>query len=296
MCNLSEVFPTRCKDEGRFFEGLKFATFYSSTVSLLPTHRPESNAIIGKNRRIGVSISGIAQWASFKHNDPKSFSWGDMNYTKLAFFLRKAYKIVKTENVRLANEAGVPPSIRVSAIKPSGSISLLAGATPGVHYPYSRYAIRRVRIGDNSPLIEALKEAGVPYEKDKVSDNTLVFEFVIDHGDVRACEEVSPWEQFSIVQMLQKHYADNCVSNTIYFDKEKDGQDVEKMLAMFIPNLKSISMLPHAGHGYAQAPYEKIDEEEYKRRLSQFKYPVYDKIKDNVPEGSKFCSGAACEL
>ena len=161
-------------------------------------------------------------------------------------------------NSHLADEAGVPHSIRVTTIKPSGSISLVAGVTHRVHYPVSRYAIRRVRIGNTSPLIQTLKDAGVPNEPDQVSDNTTVFEFIIDHGDVRPCDKVSPWEQFSIVQMLQKHYSDNSVSATIYFDKEKDGPDVEKMLAMFIPNLKSVSMLPHAGHGYAQAPYEPI--------------------------------------
>jgi intein/homing endonuclease len=292
LCNLAEVFPPRCTDANTFYKALEYATFYASTVSLLPTHRPETNAVIAKNRRIGVSISGIAQWASGAV--PKD--WGMMNYTKMSTFLRAGYKIVRKTNTLLAKAAGVPSSVRVTTVKPSGSISLLAGVTPGVHYPVSRYAIRRVRVGDTSPLVEVLKEAGVPHEKDKVSENTLVFEFVIDHGDVRPCEEVSPWEQFSLVQMMQKHYADNCVSATIYFDKDKDGPDVEKMLAMFIPNLKSVSMLPHAGHGYAQAPYEPITEEEYNNRKSKIGKPNFSNVKENVPQGSKFCSGDTCEL
>jgi ribonucleoside-diphosphate reductase alpha chain len=108
-----------------------------------------------------------------------------MNYTKMTTFLRKGYHIVKDTNTKLAKEAGVPPSIRVGTIKPSGSISLLAGVTPGVHYPVSRYAIRRMRIGKDSPLVPALAEAGIPYEDDQYSDNTLVFEFAVDHGNVR---------------------------------------------------------------------------------------------------------------
>jgi ribonucleoside-diphosphate reductase alpha chain len=219
-----------------------------------------------------------------------------MNYTKMISFLRQGYKVVRETNTRLAKEAGVPAAVRITTVKPSGSISLLAGATPGVHYPVSRYAIRRVRIGMTSPLIEPLIAAGVPFEKDIVSENTYVFEFVIDHGDVRPCEEVSPWEQFSVVQMMQKHYADNCVSATIYFDKEKDGPDLEKLLAMFIPNLKSVSMLPHSGHGYCQAPYEPLTFEEYEKRKSQFKPIDYKSVKNNIPAGSKFCSGDTCEL
>lgn len=292
LCNLAEVFPPRCSNVQRFFTALKYATFYSSTVSLLPTHRPETNAVIAKNRRIGISVSGIAQWAS----GAVPQDWGPMNYTRMGSFLREGYRIVRDVNATLAKEAGVPVSVRVTTVKPSGSISLLAGVTPGVHYPVSRYAIRRVRIGMSSPLIEPLKAAGVPYEEDKVSENTYVFEFVIDHGNVRPCEEVSPWEQFSLVQMMQKHYADNCVSATIYFDKEKDGPDVEKMLAMFIPNLKSVSMLPHAGHGYAQAPYEPISVEEYEKRRKNFVMPNFHKVRGNVPEGSKYCSGDKCEL
>jgi ribonucleoside-triphosphate reductase len=291
LCNLAEVFPPRCSDPQKFYKALEYATFYASTVSLLPTHRPETNAVIAKNRRIGVSISGIAQWASKSDSE----EWGQMNYTKMISFLRQGYKVVRETNTRLSKAAGVPAAVRVTTVKPSGSISLLAGATPGVHYPVSRYAIRRVRIGMTSPLIEPLQKAGVPFEKDIVSENTYVFEFVIDHGDVRPCEEVSPWEQFSVVQMMQKHYSDNCVSATIYFDKEKDGPDVEKMLAMFIPNLKSVSMLPHSGHGYAQAPYEPLSFEEYENRKSQFKPIDYKSVKNNIPEGSKFCSGDNCE-
>lgn len=292
LCNLSEVFPPRCDSPKEFYGALEYATFYASTVSLLPTGRSETNAVLAGNRRIGVGISGIAQLASGAV--PKN--WGQVDYTRLGYFLREAYKIVRTTNKELARASGVPESVRVTTVKPSGSISLLAGCTPGVHYPISRYAIRRVRIGKISPIVQSLIDAGVPHEDDKFSEGTYVFEFVIDHGDVRPCEEVSPWEQFSLVQMLQKHYSDNCVSATIYFDKVKDGPDVEKMLAMFIPSLKSVSMLPHSGHGYAQAPYEPISKEEYERRLSMFKYPEYSKVKNNVPVGSKFCSGDHCEL
>jgi ribonucleoside-diphosphate reductase alpha chain len=292
LCNLAESFPPRCKNRDRFYQALRFATFYASSVSLLPCHRPETNAVIARNRRIGVSISGIAQWASGDVPD----EWGPMNYTKMTKFLREGYGIVKEENTRLAEEAGIPESIRVTTVKPSGSISLLAGVTPGVHYPVSRYAIRRMRIGDNSPLVKSLIDAGIPHEKDTYSDNTLVFEFTIDHGNVRPCEEVSPWEQFGIVAMLQRCYSDNCVSATIYFDKEKDGPDIEKLLAMYIPVLKSVSMLPHSGHGYAQAPYEPITKEEYEKRKDGYNIPNFNTVEGNVPAGSKFCSGDTCSL
>lgn len=292
LCNLSETFPPRCKNADRFLEAVKFATFYSSTVSLLPTHRPETNSVVAKNRRIGVSVSGIAQWASGEV-DPE---WGNMNYTKMTKVLRDGYKLVRLENERLAREAGIPKSVRVTTVKPSGSISLLAGVTPGMHYPVDRYVIRRTRIGTTSPLVEPLKKAGIPWEKDNYSDNTLVFEFVVDHGNVRPCEKVSPWEQFSLAAMMQKCWSDNSVSATIYFDKEKDKNDVEKMLAMYIPILKSVSMLPHSGHGYSQAPYEPINEDVYKEKLKGYTKPNFDMVKGNMPMGSKYCSNDTCDF
>jgi len=294
LCNLAEVFPPRCKNADRFYNALRFATFYASTVSLLPTHRPETNAIIAKNRRIGVSISGIAQWAT--NQSLVESEWGEMNYTKMTTYLREGYKVVRNENAKLAELAGVPASVRITTVKPSGSISLLAGCTPGVHYPVSRYAIRRMRIGKDSPLVNSLIQAGIPHEDDTYSDNTLVFSFAIDHGNVRPCEEVSPWEQFSVVAMLQRCYADNCVSATVYFDKVKDAPDVEKMLAMYIPILKSVSLLPHSGHGYAQAPYEPINKEVYDKLKNSYNLPNFEKVTTNVPEGSKYCDGDMCVM
>lgn len=240
-CNLAEVFPPRCESSVEYYEALTYATFYASTVSLLPTHRPETNSIIARNRRIGVSISGIAQWASGAVNS----KWGEMNYTKMGEYLRKGYKKIREINTKLAKQSGVPESIRVSAIKPSGSISLLAGCTPGVHYPFSRYAIRRVRIGETSPLVDVLKKAGVPHEKDMFSDNTWVFEFVIDHGNVRSADEVSPWEQFSIVQMLQKHYSDNCVSACLTRNHYVHTQDGFVTIDKICNNSKEEGFHPH---------------------------------------------------
>ena len=113
---------------------------------------------------------------------------------------------------------------------------------------------------------------------------------------MRPCAEVSPWEQFSLVATMQRCYADNCVSATIYFDKVKDGSDVEKMLAMYIPILKSVSMLPYSDHGYVQAPYEPINEEQYNKLKNSYNLPNFSKVINNVPVGSRFCTGDICEL
>lgn len=290
LCNLAEVFPTRCLvqetvDDERFFQALRYATFYSSTIALLPTHWEVTNAVIARNRRIGVSLSGIADL------------YDVIGFAELTRLLRAGYKVVREENTKRAHQAGVPPSIRVTTMKPSGSISQLVGVSSGLHFPTFRYAIRRMRVSEDSPIVRVLKEAGYPWEKDVYSDNTLVFEFPIDQGKTRSAEEVSMWEQFSLLVALNNSFADNMVSCTIYFNPKTEAHQLERALASNAPFIKSVSMLPHTQEGvYRQAPYQGITQEEYERRLAAIKpinWRTYGGSDGQMP---KFCTNDVCTL
>ncbi|MDQ1326464.1 MAG: hypothetical protein QG564_1589 [Campylobacterota bacterium] len=257
LCNLAEVFHARCEDEAAFYKALEFATFYASTVALLATHRSETNAIIMRNRRIGVSLSGIADMLDV------------LGTAELTRRLRKGYKLVHSLNRKLATEAGVSPSIRVTTVKPSGTISQLAGVSSGMHFPNFRYAIRRMRAGNHTPICKLLKSAGIPNEPDRYSTNTTVFEFPIDQGKTRKVSEVSAWEQFAFLAMLQREWSDNMVSCTISFDAKQEGDQIEDMLVHFAPLIKSVSMMPYNKNGtYIQMPYEEISKKEYEKRLA----------------------------
>ncbi len=263
LCNLSEVFPSRCLNEDDFYQALEYATFYASTVSLLPTHRLETNKVILRNRRIGVSISGIADMLDM---------YGKKELTRR---LKKGYDLVRSVNQKLAREAEIPVSIRVTTVKPSGTISQLVGCSAGMHFPTFKYAIRRMRVGKRSNVCKILKAAGVPYQDDHYSANITVFEFPVDHGKTRNATIVSAWEQFSILAMLQREWSDNMVSCTIYFDPTREGDQINDMLREFVPLIKSVSMLPHTDTGsYIQMPYEGITKEQYDARLA--KMPTID--------------------
>ena len=298
LCNLVEVFPTRCVDENGKFnveifnKSLEYATFYSSTVALLPTHYEVTNSVIARNRRIGVSLSGVALF------------YDNESVSEITRYLRDGYKIIRNMNKLLAKESGVAESIRVTTIKPSGTISLLSGVPPGMHFPPFRYAIRRVRIAKNNDISDILIKNGVYYEQDLFSDNTLVFEFPIDHGDVRPSEEITPWEQFSILSLLQREWSDNMVSSTITFDKNKTTPlELEKAIAAFSPLIKSCSLLPHSDTGaYKQMPYEGITKEVYLEKLSKIKRIDWSELNKNneIIKGDigmpKYCDGISCEL
>ena len=61
LCCLVETFPSHHDDAEDYKRTLKFAYLYAKTVTLLPTHNAKTNAVMQRNRRIGLSQSGIIQ-------------------------------------------------------------------------------------------------------------------------------------------------------------------------------------------------------------------------------------------
>jgi len=285
-CNLVEVFPTRCSDNSEIWDAMKYATFYSSTVSLLRSHNWRTNDVVAKNRRIGVSVSGIADWI-----DATSVS-------NVFDVLNKGYEfVVRPTNAKLAEEAGIAKSVRVTTVKPSGSISLLAGVSAGMHYPVDNYVIRRMRIAQNSPISEILSDTGIPHEKDHYSDNTEVFEFPLRYGNgkTRSVKRVSIYEQAATAAMLQKVWADNAVSNTLTAQPNELDQ-IESVIAFFAPQVKSLSILPDRTDAYTQMPLESITESEYNHKMSTLNEIDWSRLTGTDGEDTSFCANDVCEV
>jgi ribonucleoside-diphosphate reductase alpha chain len=286
LCNLVEVFPTRC-DPSELNRVLELATFYASTVALLQSHSEETNEVVARNRRIGVSVSGIADWL-------------DSTSTAQVYdALNHGYDVVRATNRTLAKQAGVPESIRVTTVKPSGTVSLLAGVSSGMHHPLSGYVLRRVRVAQDSPISERLVAAGIPHEPDVASENTEVFEFPLRYGQgrTRSVKSVSVWEQAAIVAMLQKAWADNAVSNTLTVQPAELGQ-VDRVLAVFAGQVKSMSMLPDRSDVYEQMPLEHLSKEQFEDRSAALKAPDWTGVKgsDGDAQGEAYCQGDYCEI
>jgi ribonucleoside-diphosphate reductase alpha chain len=283
VCNLAETYPSNCDSLDAWYKAIEYATFYATTVNLLPTHLEDTNRVLAKNRRIGISISGFIQW---KEKTPLSI---------ITQALRHGYGVVRKTNNYWSDDAGVPRAIRVTTIKPSGSISKVFGVTSGAHHPPFSHVIRRVNIDNKSDLVPLLKDAGVPIEDSAYSVGTLVCEFPLNYGKVRPATHVSLWEQASNLLLLQREWADNAVSITLYFSKDEEDE-VERVLSFIAPHTKSASLLPHTEQGvYAQMPEEGISFEEYERRKMAIKniqwISTETAINDDV-----YCSGGSCEL
>ena len=118
--------------------------------------------------------------------------------------------------------------VLLTTVKPSGTLSLLPGLTPGVHpNPAGPYYIRRVRISANSPLVLVCKNHGydVEYQQDfdgKVDYTTSVVSFPCKVPETTPIAKVNfTWkEQLDNVRRLQKEWSDNSVSCTVYYKKK----------------------------------------------------------------------------
>ena len=283
LCNLVETFPTNHSDAEDYMRTLKFAYLYAKTVTLLPTHNPRTNSVTLRNRRIGLSQSGIVQAFAKFGRRPVLNDFCDAGYNEI-----RRWDEVYSEWLCIQN------SIKVTSVKPSGTVSLVAGATPGIHYPEASTYWRRMRLAKDSPLVEILTDAGFHIEPDfKDQDRTVVVKFGISDERVKAVNEVSMWEQMVNVVDYQRYWADNQVSCTVKF-KAEEADQISKVLETFEDQLKGISFLPLSNHGYVQAPYEPCEASEVEQYLKQIKETDYSGFTGQDAEGAKFCDSDKC--
>lgn len=283
LCCLVETFPGRHESYEDYEKTLKYAYLYAKSVTLIPTHDQRTNQVLLRNRRIGASMSGIIQ-AMQRHGRRAFFNWCDKGYT----YLRELDKIY-------ADWLCVRESIKVTSTKPSGTVSLLPGVTPGIHYPHSEYYIRRIRFQANHSLVGRLKKHGYRVEQDKYSPNTVCVEFPVKEEFFdRSKRDVSMWEQLEIAAQVQQYWADNQVSITVTFKPEEAG-DIKHALELYETRLKGVSFLPMDGGGYEQAPYEEITQKEYEKRVKKIK-PIMTNGDIEHDQVDRFCDGDVCTV
>jgi adenosylcobalamin-dependent ribonucleoside-triphosphate reductase len=287
LCCLVETFPTNHDSLEDYQRTLKYAYLYAKTVTLGRTHWAETNRVMLRNRRIGCSVSGVAQFIT-QHGMGELQNW-----------LETGYDTIQEWDNQYSDWFAVPKSIKTTSVKPSGTVSLLVGATPGMHYPESRFYIRRMRLSIHSELIEPLKKANYTLEPAFGSeDTTMVVEVPVDVGEgIRTAAELTVWEQFSLAAFLQRHWADNQVSCTATFDPETEKDQLPHVLNYFQYKLKGISLLPrHPLGAYKQMPYEAITEDEYKKEVAKLGRLSFVGVEGEEAEVDKFCNNDVCEI
>ncbi len=287
LCCLVETFPSNHDSLEDYQRTLKYAYLYAKSVTLGRTHWSDTNRVMLRNRRIGCSVSGVAQFIT------------NRGLNEFRDWLEGGYDTIQEWDKMYSDWFAIPRSIKTTSVKPSGTVSLLAGATPGLHYPESRFYTRRVRLSNHSELLEPLEKAGYKLEPAFGSeDTTMVVEVPVDVGEgIRTAAELSIWEQFSLAAFMQRHWADNQVSCTVTFDPETEANEIAPALNYYQYHLKGISLLPRHDYGaYQQMPYEAINEKTYNKEVKKLGKLSFGVIKNEEAEIDKFCNNDSCEI
>lgn len=235
--------------------------------------------------RMGIGMTGILQ------SSEEQISW-----------LKDAYVWLREYDVIYSKANNFPTSIKLTTIKPSGTLSLLAGVTPGIHpSPAGPYYIRRIRIASNSSLIQVCKQHGYKIEPqinfDGSEDNsTMVVEFPCKVPENTPVAANFGWkEQLEIIKRIQSEWSDNSVSCTVYYKKE-DLEDIKEYLREnYKDNFKTLSFLLYHGHGFTQAPYETITKESYLGMINKTKPITSIEIKESDFDISD-CDNGSCPI
>lgn len=285
-CNLSELYLNNISSKEELIDCAKLLYKTQKAIAALPFIHDETNKIVHKNMRLGLGVTGVCQSLD-------KVDWLDDCYKELRKFDKEWSKF-----------RGWSRSIKLTTVKPSGTLSLLGGATPGIHPAYSKYYIRRVRMASNDALVQYCRDLG--YHTEYVvnfdgteNHDTVVVEFPCETPDGAIfAADMGVIKQLETVKKLQTIWSDNAVSVTAYY-AETELPELKKWLEENYQNsIKSVSFLLRQNHGFKQAPYEEVDKETYekmKAKVKTIKAMEFDGVGEDVLEGLE-CEGGACPI
>lgn len=283
-CNLQEIFLNNISNEEELIDCATLLYKTSKAICLLPFLHDETNKIVHKNMRIGIGITGVCQSLN-------KVDWLNNAYNKLREF-----------DTEWSKKNNYPESIRLTTIKPSGTVSLLAGATPGVHPGFARYHIRRIRFSSNNELVDMCRKAGYFVEYSTKFDgtidyNTSIVSFPCEFkGDeVIVEDQMSIEKQMDLVKQMQTVWSDNAVSCTIYYEKDELGIIKDWLSKNYKDCIKSISFCLKNDSGFKQMPLEEISKEEFDKMVKSIKpINLSAEKEEGIDVGE--CSGGACPI
>jgi ribonucleoside-triphosphate reductase len=277
------VFLPNIESKEEFFDVTELLYRINKHSLTLACHHPETEAIVHKNMRMGIGLTGILQASK------EQLSWLDDGYKNLRNF-DTVYSL----------DHGFSPSIKLTTVKPSGTLSLLPGVTPGVHPGYAQYMIRRIRVAAEHALVNVCKTHGYPVEYqlnfDGTEDrNTVVVSFPFSYPEgTKLARDMTAISQLNEVKRMQTLWSDNSVSCTVYYKKE-ELDDIKAYLEKnYKHNHKSLSFLLHSEHGFKQAPYEEVTKEAYDELFA--KTTLITTVSQAEFEGADECATGACPI
>lgn len=290
-CCLAELFLPNIESYDELVCATRLLYRINKHSLLLKCHQRDTEQIVHANLRMGIGMTGYLQAT------PEQKSWLAPNYEQLRDYDNK-----------YSDEHKIPRSIKLTTIKPSGTLGLIGGTTPGVHPAYSRYYLRRIRIPVSHFIVPYLIRCGYAGEYDissgREDKDTYVFSFPCDAGEntvtARDCDVL---QQLRYVKELQTNWSDNAVSVTGYYQPSDLPRIKEYLEENYNSTIKGISFLLHSDNKFVQAPYEEITSEQYRLAMASIKpLHIFGHINLTHPIlADKFmsdgeCAGGVCPI
>lgn len=244
-----------------------------------------------KDALIGVSMTGIA----------------NRNLLELDF--TKAAKVVLDTNEEIAKLIGINKAARTTCVKPAGTTSLVLGTSSGIHAWHNDYYIRRMRIGKNESIYPYLKNYHPQMVvDDNMNPNGAIIEVPQKSPEGAITRHESPTDLLERVKLIsdrwvraghRKGHNTHNVSCTVSI-KEDEWKDVGEWMWENREVYNGLSVLPHDGGTYDQAPFEDCSKEEFERRFETLKNVDLDEIIEGIDNTNlndqAACGGGSCEV
>lgn len=284
-CNLGELFLPNLGSMEEFLTASCLIYKACKTISKHPFSDDRVNEVVNRNQRLGLGVTGVLQGNHIQ--EPNRFD--------------TVYNMLEELDIDYSRMLGVNRSIKLTCVKPSGTLSLLPGVTPGIHPDYAPYYIRRMRLASNDPLVKACRDNGYNVEPVLNIDGsrnlgTMVVSFPIKSNGAILAKDISVTDQLDFQALLQSSWSDNSVSMTCYYHKN-EIETIKEYLHENFDGIKTISFLLHSEHGFAQAPYEEINKEQYNKLTENTKQ--ISSIKDDTErefDENLECVSGACPI
>ena len=295
FCNLTEVVAREQDDINSLKEKVRLATIlgtFQSTLTEFKYLRKVWKDNTEEERLLGVSLTGILDCEALKDNP------------KLEATLTELKNVAVETNKKIAKDLGIPQSTAITCVKPSGTVSQLVDSASGIHARHNDYYVRTVRGDNKDPLTQFMKESKIPNEPDVMKpDSVVVFSFpmkapsgAVTRTAMTAIEQLDFWLKY------QKYWCEHKPSITVSV-KEHEWMEVGAWVYENFDSVSGISFLPFSEHTYKQAPYQDIDEKEYKKLMDEMPPSIdWKKLRDFEKEdstsGSKelACTAGVCEI
>jgi len=298
FCNLSEVVVRADDNPDTLKKKVRLAAILGTLQSTLTNFRYISKTWkknCEEERLLGVSLTGIMDCKYTNGKAPKHV---------LPALLQDLKNEAIRTNAEFAKNIGIPQSVAVTCVKPSGTVSQLTDAASGIHARHNPFYIRTVRGDKKDPLTKMMTEYGFPVENDIMKpDHTSVFSFpmkversAVFRTDMSAIEQLELWLQY------QKYWCEHKPSVTISV-KEHEWIDVGAWVYKHFEYMSGVSFLPFSEHTYQQAPYQDCTEEEYKEFVKKMPKNIdwsrlsdWENIDMTTASQELACVAGACEI